>query len=96
MLAGGHGRWRAHLKSELFRQVAVSKTAVSNFVHALIAVLAGNAIYFLVMPYLPPPARHVAPRLDLGLVVDFWFCLVVLGIVKTMARRFGHSKPQSQ
>ena len=80
----------------LFGRTAVSKTAVANFVHALIAVLAGNAIYFLVMPYLPLPARHVAPRLDLGLVVDFWICLVVLGIVKTMARRRRPSKSQSQ
>jgi hypothetical protein len=74
----------------------VSKSAVANFVHALIAVLAGNVIYFLVMPYLPAPARHVAPRLDLGLVVDFWFCLVVLGVVKMIARRRNQSKTQSQ
>ncbi|MBZ5597414.1 MAG: hypothetical protein LAN83_03750 [Acidobacteriia bacterium] len=62
---------------------------MANFVHALIAVLAGNAAYFLVMPYLPLPARHVPLRLDLGLVVDFWFCLVILGIVKMVARRRG-------
>jgi len=74
----------------------VSKSSVSNFVHALIAVLGGNAIYFLVMPYLPPAARHVAPHLDLGLVVDFWVCLVVLGVVKTVARLKGRSKAQSQ
>lgn len=67
----------------------VSKPVVANFVHALIAVLAGNAAYFLVMPHLPAPARHVPLRLDLGLVVDFWFCLVILGIVKTVARRRG-------
>jgi hypothetical protein len=65
----------------------VSKSAVANFLHALIAVLAGNAAYFLLMPYLPPPARHVAPRLDLGMVVDFWFCLVALGVVKTVVAR---------
>lgn len=65
----------------------VSKSAVANFVHALIAVLAGNVVYFLVMPFLPPLARHEAPRLDLGLVVDFWFCLVILGIIKMVARR---------
>ena len=65
---------------------------MANFVHALIAVLAGNAAYFLVMPCLPLPARHVAPRLDLGLVVDFWFCLVILGIVKMVARRAGRSR----
>jgi uncharacterized membrane protein YraQ (UPF0718 family) len=69
---------------------------VSNFVHALIAVLAGNAIYFVCMPYLPVAARHVPQHLDLGVVVDFWICLVILGIVKTVVRFKGHSKPQSQ
>ncbi len=73
----------------------MSKTGVSNFVHALIAVLGGNAIYFLIMPYLPAPARHVAPHLDLGLVVDFWICLVILGLVKTFARIRERSKPQN-
>jgi hypothetical protein len=37
-------------------------------------------------------ARHVAPHLDLGIVVDFWFCLVMLGIVKTVARMRRQSK----
>jgi len=74
----------------------VSKTAVANFVHALVAVLVGNAVYFLVMPYLPPLARHVAPRLDLGLVVDFWFCLVALAIVKTAAWLRRRPKPNAR
>jgi hypothetical protein len=55
---------------------------VKNFVQALIAVLAGNAAYFLLMPYLPPLARHVPFRTDLGLVVDAGFCLVALGVTK--------------
>jgi hypothetical protein len=62
----------------------VSKTAVVNFAQALIAVLAGNAAYLLLMPYLPPRARHGLFRVDLGLVVDFWFCLVVFGVIKTV------------
>lgn len=67
-------------------------TAMANFMHALIAVLGGNILYFLVMPYLPAAAQHVAPHVDLGLAVDFWFCLVILGIVKMWAsRRKGHS-----
>jgi uncharacterized membrane protein YraQ (UPF0718 family) len=74
----------------------VSKSAVTNFVHSLIAVLAGNAIYFLTMSYLPAPARHVARRMDLGMVVDFWICLVVLGIIKTAVWIKKRSKPQSQ
>lgn len=70
----------------------MSRTAVTNFVQALIAVLAGNAAYFLLLPYLPPAARHVPLRLDIGLVVDFWFCLVVFGIIKTVAGRSRQSK----
>jgi hypothetical protein len=63
----------------------VSKPAVSNFVQALVAVLAGNAVYFLLMPYLPPVARHVPLRMDVGLLVDFWTCLVFFGVIKTVA-----------
>ena len=59
----------------------------TNFIHALVAVLAGNAIYFLLEKYLPPRARHVPFQMDLGMVVDFWFCLVVFGMIKTVAGR---------
>jgi hypothetical protein len=58
-----------------------------NFLQALIAVLVGNAIYYLLMPYLPVRARHVAFRQDWGVVVDFWFCLVAFGLVKMVAGR---------
>jgi hypothetical protein len=62
---------------------AMSKP-VANFAHALLAVLVGNAAYFLLGRYLPPGARHVPFQIDLGLVVDFWFCLVVFGLIKTI------------
>lgn len=62
----------------------MSKSA-ANFLHALVAVLAGNAAYFLLGRYLPPAARHVPFQMDLGLVVDFWFCLVAFGLIKTVA-----------
>jgi len=64
----------------------MSKT-VANFVHALVAVLAGNAAYFLLVRYLPPQVRHVPFRMDLGLVVDFWLCLVAFGVMKTVVGR---------
>jgi hypothetical protein len=57
-----------------------------NFVHSLIAVVAGNVVYFLLMPHLPPAARHNPARLDLGVIVDFWFCLVFLGVIKTLTK----------
>jgi hypothetical protein len=70
----------------------VSRNTVANFVQALIAVLAGNAAYYLLLPHLPPAARHLPLRLDIGLVVDFWFCLVAFGIIKTLAGRSRQSK----
>jgi hypothetical protein len=62
----------------------VSKPFKVNFLQSLIAVVAGNVLYFLLMPHLPPAARHIPPHMDLGVLVDFWFCLVFLGIVKTL------------
>jgi len=71
--------------------LAVPKqSALGNFVQALIGVVVGNAAYFLLMPYLPPRARHrLFQSWDLGMIVDFWFCLVAFGIVKMIARRRG-------
>jgi len=54
-----------------------------NFVQSLLAVLLGNGMYFLVMPSLPPVARHKLFRVDVGLLVDFWFCVVAFGLMKT-------------
>jgi hypothetical protein len=73
-------------------QRSMSKSA-ANFVHALAAVLIGNGAYFLLARYLPPPARHAAFQMDLGMVVDFFICLVVLGLIKTVAGLRGDSKP---
>ncbi|MBS1855559.1 MAG: hypothetical protein JST11_09360 [Acidobacteria bacterium] len=52
-----------------------------NFWRSLIAVLAGNAIYFSLERYLPPRARHQPYAIDWGLAVDFWMCLVCYGLV---------------
>ena len=66
--------------------------STTNFVHALAAVLAGNVIYFLLLPFLPPVARHVPFQIDLGLAVDGCFCLVFYGILKVVTDRKGESK----
>jgi len=67
-----------------------------NFVQSLIAVVAGNVVYFLLMPHLPSAARHVTMRFDLGVIVDFWFCLVVLGVIKTFTRWGQRSRQQQR
>ena len=59
---------------------------VRNFLDALVAVLAGNAIYFLLMPHLPLAMRHSLFKEDWGLVVDFAVCAVVFVAVKISRR----------
>jgi hypothetical protein len=59
----------------------------ANFLQSLSAVLAGNAAYFLLMPVLPLPARHVPFRMDLGLVVDGFLCVAAWGIIKAASGR---------
>jgi hypothetical protein len=70
-----------------------SQSAI-NFVHALVAVLGGNIAYFSLEKYLPARAHHMLFTLDLGVVVDFWFCLVIFGIIKTIARLRRNSRTQ--
>jgi hypothetical protein len=57
-----------------------------NFWRSLAAVLIGNTLYFACSPFLPPAARHNRAGLDLGLVVDFWFCPVGMGLLELWYR----------
>ena len=63
------------------------KKVVANFGQALLAVLAGNAAYLLLMAHLPPVARHTPFRMDLGLLVDFWLCLLAFGVIQPARRQ---------
>ena len=55
---------------------------VKNFLDALVAVLAGNAIYFVIMPHLPAVIRHAMFKEDWGLLVDFAICTIIFVGVK--------------
>jgi hypothetical protein len=57
-----------------------------NLLQALLAVVLGNVVYFILVPSLPAAARHHPLRLDLGVIVDFWFCLVAYGVIRTARR----------
>jgi len=62
----------------------VSKPRVLvNFLQALLAIILGNVVYFALVPSLPPVARHRPFQLDLGTLVDFFFCVVVYGLIRT-------------
>jgi hypothetical protein len=63
----------------------VSKPQVLiNFLQTLLAIILGNVVYFLLFPSLPPAARHQPTHVDLGLLVDFWFCVVAYGLIRTV------------
>jgi hypothetical protein len=62
-------------------------TTVRNFLDALLAVLVGNAIYFLVMPHLPVTMRHSWFKEDWGLLVDFLICTAIFVSVKIVRAR---------
>jgi len=52
-----------------------------QFWHSLAAIILGNAAYFSLYRFLPPAGRHVPRRIDWGLAIDFWFCLVFYGLL---------------
>jgi len=54
-----------------------------NLAQMLVAIVLGNVVYFLLLPWLPPAARHHQFQLDLGTVVDFCFCLVAYGLIRS-------------
>jgi len=64
-----------------------NRSTVRNFLEALFAVVAGNAIYFLLMPHLPAAVRHSWLKEDWGLLVDFGICTVIFVAVKIFGRR---------
>ncbi|MGB9455056.1 MAG: hypothetical protein WCB12_03375 [Bryobacteraceae bacterium] len=53
-----------------------------QFRRSLLAVLAGNLIYYAAWRYLPPLAQHQIYQIDWGVVVDFGICLVCYGLVR--------------
>jgi hypothetical protein len=56
-----------------------------NLLQALCAIVLGNLAYFLLAHLLPLP-RHRPFQLDLGLLLDFWFCVVAYGLIRTAGK----------
>ncbi len=57
----------------------------ARYIRWLVIILLGNGLYFALFPYLPLPARHQGFKVDLGTLVDAWFCLIVFGIFELVA-----------
>jgi len=55
---------------------------IRRYWKTLVAVLGGNFLYFGVLySWLPEAARHRRNQLDWGLLVDFWICLAIYGLL---------------
>lgn len=75
--------------AETIPGIQVSKSSVLvNLLQALLAIILGNIVYFLLLPSLPPGARHHPLRVDLGMVLDFSFCLVIYGVILRIVRKW--------
>jgi len=74
--------------ASLLCQAAPEKQMTANasrWIRWLVIILLGNGLYFALYPYLPPAARHQRFQVDLGTLVDFWFCLIVFGVLELVA-----------
>ncbi|MGH9592372.1 MAG: hypothetical protein ACRD5L_04720 [Bryobacteraceae bacterium] len=57
---------------------------VPMWTKSLLAILAGNVIYYLAMPHLPSNWQHQLFRVDLGLGLDFAFCVGAFLLVRVI------------
>lgn len=65
-----------------------------RWIEYLVAILAGNGIYFAVLhTSLPPALQHRPFRFDAGLVIDFVCCVLVYGAIRLGTRHARRSLP---
>ena len=61
---------------------------IPRLLKQFLAVLAGALLYyFVLMPHLPAQAQHQPFRLDRGLLILAWICLVLYGLLELAFRR---------
>jgi H+/gluconate symporter-like permease len=61
----------------------VSRMTPRRWIEYLVAILAGNGIYFLVLfPDLPRVLQHQPFRFDLGLLLAFVCCVAIYGVIR--------------
>jgi hypothetical protein len=58
-----------------------------TWIEYLVSILAGNAVYFLVLfPWLPPGLRHQPYHADLGFAFDGLVCVAVYRLLRLLVR----------
>ena len=72
--------WALASEEEYSRMVVMKR----SLWQPLIAVLAGNVIYWSVERFLPLYAQHQLYQTDWGLAIDFCFCLACYGLLRVI------------
>ena len=70
-------------------EMAESREGTSYFKgwgESLVAVVVGNVFYLLASPLFPERWRHELFRPDLGLAIDFLFCVGVFALIRLLRR----------
>ncbi len=66
----------------LLKQNSPRKQPARRWTEYLIAILAGNIVYFFLEPRLPSQLQHQTFRVDLGLALDFGLCVAIYGLLR--------------
>ncbi len=74
-----------------------NKCVLRRLLKQLAAVVVGSLLYFFVlMPHLPLAGRHHPFRIDVGLLVDAWVCLVLYGAIEWVNHKWRHKGPAGE
>jgi hypothetical protein len=86
MLAGqANGKPPQNLSSAKLMTPVSKPLVLQSLLQALGAIILGNVAYFFLASIFPLP-HHQPFQLDAGLLVDFWFCVVAYGLIRTARR----------
>ena len=79
------------------RLLVSNKCVLRRLLKQSVAVVVGSLIYFFVlMPHLPLAGRHQLFRIDIGLLVDAWVCLVLYGAIEWVDRKWRRKDPRGE
>ena len=73
----------AHGKNRTVKAPVLQNMTPRRWIEYTVAILAGNAVYFLVLfPGLSPALQHQPLKVDFGLVLDFLCCVAVYAVIR--------------
>jgi ABC-type uncharacterized transport system permease subunit len=79
------------------RLLVSNKCVLRRLLKQSVAVVVGSLLYFFVlMPHLPLAGRHQPFRIDIGLLVDAWVCLVLYGAIEWVDRKWRRKDPAGE